>query len=94
MLLEAAASGLPIITSRSCNGVAELLTEGVDGYLLSDPANDEELAGRLRALMDASRRQRMGEAARQMALKHPFSRNFDELMALYREVARVSSRAA
>ena len=33
---EAAASGLPIVTSRF-NGAAELLTEGVDGSVIADP---------------------------------------------------------
>ena len=36
---EAAASGLPSVTTRF-NGAAELLTEGVDGSVISDPADD------------------------------------------------------
>ena len=40
---EAAASGLPSVTTRF-NGAAELLTEGVDGFVISDPADDAELA--------------------------------------------------
>ena len=51
---EAAASGLPSVTTRF-NGAAELLTEGVDGSVISDPADDAELAGALRPLLDPER---------------------------------------
>ena len=86
-VLEAAASGLPSVTSRF-NGAAELLSEGVEGFVLADPADDCALADRLRPLMEPSQRQQMGEAARRLALRYTLDRNCDELMAVYREVAR------
>jgi len=85
-VLEAAACGLPVITSRFA-GVAELLTEGVDGHILHDPADVDELTDRLRPfLSDRSLCREMGKAARRTALKHTFQRNVDEILALYEEV--------
>lgn len=69
--LEAMASGLPVITSRM-NGAAEILTPGVDGYVLEDPASPQELTGRLAALADADLRRSLGEAARRTALRFPW----------------------
>ena len=47
---EAAAAGLPSVTTRF-NGAAELLTDGVDGFVLDDPADDGALADRLGRLL-------------------------------------------
>jgi UDP-glucose:(heptosyl)LPS alpha-1,3-glucosyltransferase len=91
--LEAAASGLPSVTTQF-NGAGELLTDGVDGYVLDDPADHRELASRLRRLLDPALRQRMGEAARRTALKHTFERNCREVLAVYRQVLGVHRRAA
>jgi UDP-glucose:(heptosyl)LPS alpha-1,3-glucosyltransferase len=85
-ICEAAASGLPSVTTRS-NGAAELLTEGVDGFVLDDPADDAALADRLGRLLDADVRRRMGEAARNLALRHGLDRNCDEILAVYQEIA-------
>ena len=83
---EAAASGLPSVTSRF-NGAAELLTEGVNGSVISDPADDTELANVLRPLLDAGVRRRMGEAARKLALQYTLDRNCDEIVSLYQQIA-------
>jgi UDP-glucose:(heptosyl)LPS alpha-1,3-glucosyltransferase len=90
---EAAASGLPSVTTRF-NGAAELLTEGVDGFVLDDPADDAALAEQLGRLLDADLRRRMGAAARQLALRHGLDRNCDEILAVYQEVAGQKRRAA
>ena len=90
---EAAASGLPSVTTRF-NGAAELLTEGVDGSVISDPADDAELAGALRPLLDQNVRQRMGEAARKLALKHTLDHNCDQIVSIYQQIAPRKLRAA
>ena len=90
---EAAASGLPSVTTRF-NGAAELLTEGVDGSVISDPADDAELAAALRPLLDRSVRQRMGEAARKLALKHTLDLNCDQIVAIYQQIVGEKRRAA
>jgi len=85
VVLEAAASGLPVVTSR-LNGVAELLEHETDALLLRDPTNAEELAGTMRMLVDDSRRAELGAAARRTALEHPLDRNVDEVLAVYEEI--------
>lgn len=95
VLLEAAASGLPVITTRHHNGVSELFTEDKEVFLLAAPDDADEVAGRMRALLDDLVRRRMGNAAREMALMHTFDRNVDEILAVYHEVVvRARARAA
>jgi UDP-glucose:(heptosyl)LPS alpha-1,3-glucosyltransferase len=91
VVLEAAACGLPIITSRS-NGAAELFHNGVDARLLDDPANVGELAASIRALLGEPTRQRIGAAARQTVLEHSFERNVDRIIDVYQEVLRRRAR--
>ena len=85
VLLEAAASGLPIVTTRYFNGVAELLTEGIDALLVLNPADAEELAEQMRVMCNESVRKEMGCAARRMARQHTFDRNVEEMLAVYQE---------
>jgi len=92
-VLEAAASGLPSVTTRF-NGAAELLSDGIDGYVLSDPNDDRQLADRLEMLLDPALRRRMGQAARQLALSHTLQRNCDQILRVYRELVRLGRRAA
>jgi len=89
VVLEAAACGLPIITTR-LNGASERFEDGVQGWLLSDPADAEQLADRMRTMFDASVRQAMGRAARIAVAEHTFDRNVDEILAVYEEI--LSSR--
>jgi UDP-glucose:(heptosyl)LPS alpha-1,3-glucosyltransferase len=87
VLLEAAASGLPLLVSRE-SGASELISDGVEGLLLDDSADAERLAAQLESMLDASKRERMGAAARQLAVKHPLERNCDEILAIYRQAAK------
>lgn len=93
VLLEAAASGLPLLVSRE-NGAAELLSDGVEGLLLDDPADAERLAVQMELLLDASLRQRMGAAARQLASQHTLERNCEEIIDVYRQCAQSRRMAA
>lgn len=91
---EALASGLPVVTTRS-NGASEMLTEGQDGFILDDPADDVALSSQLRRLCEPSVRNRMGFAARQTALRFPLERNCDEITSLYEAtIQRRSDRNA
>ncbi len=85
--LEALACGLPLVTS-CYNGVSELVTNGGEGFALQDPADVEELDARLESLMAADVRARMGQAARQLALRHTFAHNVDEILTLYAQLDR------
>ena len=50
VIVEALASGLPVVTSRLA-GAAEAIREGETGYLLSEPHNASEIAVMLRRLL-------------------------------------------
>jgi UDP-glucose:(heptosyl)LPS alpha-1,3-glucosyltransferase len=85
VVLEAAACGLPLITSRY-NGASELFRDGDDVLLVNNPADDAEMAGAMRMLLDGSARRRLGAAARTTILQHSFHRNVDQILEIYREI--------
>ena len=85
VVLEAMASQLPVVTTRY-NGVAELMTHGVNGRLFDDPSDWRELTDSLLPLMDAGARRTMGAAARRLAEAHPLERNFSQIVDVYREL--------
>lgn len=93
VVLEALACGLPVVTSRF-NGAGELLTEGLEGCLIDDPADDAALAGKLGRFFDAAHRARCGHAARSLAQNHSLDRNCRELVAVYGEIAGHKRQAA
>jgi UDP-glucose:(heptosyl)LPS alpha-1,3-glucosyltransferase len=53
VIVEALASGLPVLTSRLA-GAAVAVREGVTGLLLDAPEDDHEIAGKLRCLLGTS----------------------------------------
>jgi UDP-glucose:(heptosyl)LPS alpha-1,3-glucosyltransferase len=57
-VIEAMASGLVSVTSRF-NGASELMTDGVDGFILQNPADSVEMAGVLGRLFDPALRARV-----------------------------------
>ncbi len=93
VLLEAAASGLPLLVSKE-NGAAELLTDNVEGLLLDDPADAQRLAAQIESLLDASLREKMGAAARRLAVKHTIKHNCQEIISIYDQSARSYRKAA
>jgi len=67
-LLEAAATGLPLVAS-DIPGCAEVVREGINGYLVP-PKNGPALAQALERLVhDSSLRSRFGEASRSIAVE-------------------------
>jgi UDP-glucose:(heptosyl)LPS alpha-1,3-glucosyltransferase len=51
VIIEAMAAGIPVITTRAA-GAVEGLTDGVHGLYVDDPCSAEEVAGRLRMLLN------------------------------------------
>ncbi|MEP6809415.1 MAG: glycosyltransferase family 4 protein [Chthoniobacterales bacterium] len=83
--LEAAACGLPVITTRY-NGASELMTEGADGFILEQPDDATSLAARMRQLLDPHLRRTMGAAGRAVALANTFERQTTQFLGLYAEI--------
>jgi UDP-glucose:(heptosyl)LPS alpha-1,3-glucosyltransferase len=83
--LEASSCGLPVITSRF-NGAAELMTDGKEGLLMSNPAKIAILASRMRELLESTRREAMGAAGRDLAMQHTLEQQTTQFLDLYNEI--------
>jgi UDP-glucose:(heptosyl)LPS alpha-1,3-glucosyltransferase len=84
-VLEAMASGLPVILSPTV-GASDLVQDGVQGFLV--PHQDSDLvAARLLTLQDESRRLAMGQAARLVAEGHSWTGMAAEISRLYETIA-------
>lgn len=86
VVLEAAASGLAVLTSRF-NGAAELFREGESAWIVGDPADDRDVAARIAAWHDAALRDRMAAAARAVAAAATHDRACERLFDLCRRTA-------
>jgi glycosyltransferase involved in cell wall biosynthesis len=93
VLLEAAASGLPVIAGRRTGG-AELL-DGECGVLLDDVEDAGELAAALRRVVGSAEvRAQMGAAARRAAERYTWAAMATEYLAIYRELRTPALRPA
>ena len=83
--LEAAAAGIPVVTSAS-NGAAEILGDG--GIIVRDAEDDAGFAQALERLTDPAERRTRGVAARAVAERHGWPQHVAALRALYARIAR------
>lgn len=83
--LEAMASGLPVVATASC-GMSELITDGVNGLILKDPADIETLAALLERLRDGALRERLGRKARETAELQSWDSVAEKTIRVYEEV--------
>ena len=90
VVLEALASGLPVLTS-TMNGAGELMTDGREGWIT--PPGTRELAEKMEMLFDASRREAMGRAARALAEQHTIDHNIQQMTAIYEKVLRLKGQS-
>jgi UDP-glucose:(heptosyl)LPS alpha-1,3-glucosyltransferase len=89
--LEAMACGLPVITSVS-NGGSQIITEGVDGFVLSDAQDSLALSRIISRLYEQPQlRRSVGENAARTAQSHSWERNASETWEFLRRTA--SARA-
>jgi len=79
--LEAAAAGLPVVTTAA-NGASEVFLDGQSGFLLQDPFDAAALSDRMEKLLSSDLRARMGEQARRVAEAHPVERNTAETLEI------------
>ncbi len=82
VVLEAMASGLPVIVSANA-GASELIDDGRNGFILRNEAN-------LSALMHKAAQSGVGAAARETALEHSWDRVASETMAVYAKASRTA----
>ena len=92
VIIEAMASGLPVITSRVA-GAADFITDGVDGLLLSDPGDTSDLAAKIELLLSNTElRKTMGEHARETAEKLSWDRVAQKTLEVYNSVLNREGR--
>lgn len=84
-VLEAWATGLPVVTTRF-NGASELMKNGVEGFRIDDPADDAALAEAMKRLDDPRLREWMSRAARALALDNSLERHLDRIEDVYRSL--------
>jgi UDP-glucose:(heptosyl)LPS alpha-1,3-glucosyltransferase len=86
VISEAMAAGLPVITSKSA-GAAELITHGVDGWLVDPPWDANGFAlGLAELAADTLRREEMGRLARQTIEPYTWERAAEQTLAVYRQM--------
>ncbi|MDP9339099.1 MAG: glycosyltransferase family 4 protein [Acidobacteriota bacterium] len=74
-VLEAMACGLPVVCSAQA-GVSEVVSNGLDGIILNDPQDAQEIASVLRSLMmDIALCKRLGAQGAITAREHSWNRN-------------------
>ncbi|MEX0382539.1 glycosyltransferase family 4 protein [Spiribacter sp. 1M153] len=92
-LLEAMAHGLPVVSFDCATGPAEILREGVDGYLVPPEQGAEGLSRALAVLMDdESTRKTMGHAATDVRERFSPERvmaAWDEVLGLHQDTGNV-----
>lgn len=90
---EALYAGLPVITSRN-NGAAELIDEGVTGYVVADPWDTTNWSERLARLIDdPALRSKMSVEARRQSLGMTMDVRIRELSAVLDRLAAARGAA-
>ena len=81
--LEALASGLPVITTR-LSGAAEIMQDGIHGFVITLPEDYSAIAEKMRFLMvNRDEREKISMNARKLAEKFSFKRHSERLIKLY-----------
>ncbi|NOZ63406.1 MAG: glycosyltransferase family 4 protein [Caldiserica bacterium] len=88
VLVEAMATGLPIVASR-VGGVPELVRNGINGYLVP-PGDEDALAASITSLLkEPALASRMGEKGKEMSKKFSAQRMLAQIESLYKELWEV-----
>ncbi len=86
VVLEALAAGLPCVTT-CWDGAAERIEDGLNGFVVQNPADTEALCDRIMVLSRAERRAAMGRMATEAATRVTAADHARAVISLYEEVA-------
>jgi len=91
-VLEALASGLAVITTAS-NGASGIITQGQEGFVISDPRDAQDLAEKISFFLDREKLEMASAAARHLAESYSAERNWREMRNVFeRNVSEVASQ--
>lgn len=79
VVLEALATGIPVVTSRD-SGNAEIVTEGVDGWLINNPTDALDISMKIEAAIKKARESITEIMARKKAEHFPLQRTLKEII--------------
>jgi UDP-glucose:(heptosyl)LPS alpha-1,3-glucosyltransferase len=77
-VLEALASGIPVITTR-CNGAGGMITQGQEGFVVSDPRDRQTLGQQISFFFNRELREKASIASRRLAEYYSLERNWVEI---------------
>jgi UDP-glucose:(heptosyl)LPS alpha-1,3-glucosyltransferase len=83
-VLEALASGLPVITTKS-NGASGIITQGQEGFVISDPRGEKILIEKISFLLDRERVEKASIAARHLAESYSLEKNWREMKNIFQK---------
>jgi len=83
-VLEALASGLPVVTTAS-NGASGVLCHGEEGWVVGNPKDGEELKRGIAYFFDEKRRHEASNRAREKAEIYSEKANFDRVITIFNE---------
>ena len=87
VLIEAAATGLPLIAVNK-GAVSEICIDGKNG-ILCEPGNIAELSDALvKILTDTKLREKFAKASLQVASQHDFEKTLDRFINIYKKVSK------
>jgi UDP-glucose:(heptosyl)LPS alpha-1,3-glucosyltransferase len=87
VVLEALASGVPVITTRH-NGAGGIISDGQEGFVLEDPRKVETLTEKILYLADPIRLQEVSIAARALAEKYPQQKSYTAMLEALKSTER------
>ena len=80
--------GVPVISTRF-NGACEIMTHGVHGFVLDDPADVGALADAMRLMLDSEVRRRMSKACLELRPKLAYENHLRTLLGIYEQTSRI-----
>ena len=83
-VLEALASGLPVVTTAS-NGASGVLSHGEEGWVIGNLKDREELKRGIAYFFDEKRRREASRRAREKAEIYSEKANFDRVITIFNE---------